>query len=569
MAVWCVDARQIPCDAGKWSGDSGRGVPCSAQCDAGYVCRAGSRSSRPQVCGGAHVYCPLGSAAPLPVGVGFLSTGSADVLTRPDRAPCPPPSANAGVAVFCDGSGRSQVCPGGTFGNSSQLPSAACSGSCAAGYFCPEGSSTPTAHDCGGVERYCPAGSSAAMSLPLGHYSEPENDDVMHRASKRLCEPGRYCVAGWRYNCSGGTIAYDIGRQVPCTELCPEGYFCPNGTGGVTRDISCALPTTYCPRGSSRPFSTPSGHYAISLAGTRGPFSAVAPCDAGSFCAGGVRALCPAGRFGNTSQMNSSLCSGSCEAGYLCVDGSVNATRERCGRAEVYCPAGTPERLPVADGHYSAPLSAPPELRSEQLPCEPGYFCVQGVRYPCPAGRFGSDARLTDDTCTGPCTAGYFCGSGAMVPNETACGSAAVYCPEGSGGPLRVPDGEYSAGVSLETGNRSVACPPGSYCEQGVRRDCPAGTFGCSIRLSTRQCSGNCSAGYFCTAGATSNVEQACGADHDEHPREVYCPSGVGEPAWVDIGHFSLGGTSADRMTAQAVCPLGSYCLHGERVRRG
>jgi hypothetical protein len=233
----------------------------------------------------------------------------------------------------------------------------------------------------------------------------------------------------------------------------------------------------------------------------------------------------------------------------------------------LYCLAGAPQRAIVSEGHYSVPLAADSGLRTGEQPCEPGYYCMHGERRSCPAGRFGSTPALRDDACSGPCAAGFFCGSGATVPNETACGSPAVYCPVGSSHPLPAPDGEYSAGPSPLTANRTVACPPGSYCSAGVRRLCDAGAFGCSIRLSSSRCSGNCSAGYFCAAGATSNVERVCAEQHTDHPQEVYCPSGVGAPLSVPVGHYSYGGVSIDRMTAHAQCPAGSFCQFGVLVR--
>ena len=39
-------------------------------------------------------------------------------------------------------------CPGGTFGNFEGMMKPECSGSCTQGYFCPAGSTTPTANDC-------------------------------------------------------------------------------------------------------------------------------------------------------------------------------------------------------------------------------------------------------------------------------------------------------------------------------------------------------------------------------------------------------------------------------------
>ena len=46
-----------------------------------------------------------------------------------------------------------------------------CSGVCAAGYYCPEGSTSATQRECGGEHLYCPAGSGAPVPVPSGSYS--------------------------------------------------------------------------------------------------------------------------------------------------------------------------------------------------------------------------------------------------------------------------------------------------------------------------------------------------------------------------------------------------------------
>ena len=71
---------------------------------------------------------------------------------------CPAPSspANNYSASYCPGPGDGGLytCPGGVYGNSSGLTTAACSGGCAAGFYCPPGSSTPTAMLCGNATVY-------------------------------------------------------------------------------------------------------------------------------------------------------------------------------------------------------------------------------------------------------------------------------------------------------------------------------------------------------------------------------------------------------------------------------
>ncbi len=41
-----------------------------------------------------------------------------------------------------------------------------------------------------------------------------------------------------------------------------------------------------------------------------------------------------------------------------------------------------------------------------QAPCEPGHYCIDGVRLPCPPGFFGDSPGLSTPSCSGPCAAG-------------------------------------------------------------------------------------------------------------------------------------------------------------------
>ena len=48
-----------------------------------------------------------------------------------------------------------------------------------------------------------------------------------------------------------------------------------------------------------------------------------------------------------------------------------------------------------------------PETRYTQTLCEPGFYCSNGVKTPCPAGRYGATFGLSESFCTGSCAAGY------------------------------------------------------------------------------------------------------------------------------------------------------------------
>ena len=71
-------------------------------------------------------------------------------------------------------------------------------------------------------------------------------------------------------------------------------------------------------------------------------------------------------------------------------------------------------------------------LRSKEMECEPGHYCLQGLRYRCPAGRYGALRRETNPTCQGSCAEGYYCQWSSISPYANPCGSAEKICIEGS-----------------------------------------------------------------------------------------------------------------------------------------
>ncbi len=88
------------------------------------------------------------------------------------------------------------------------------------------------------------------------------------------------------------------------------------------------------------------------------------------------------------------------------------------------------------------------------------------------------------------------------------------YCPEKSSIPLVVDTGYYSVGgeehgVSLAEMHRTnqEICPKGSYCIDGIKFSCPAGTYGYQSGLFNKICSGFCPAGYFCEEGTLEPKE--------------------------------------------------------------
>ena len=67
--------------------------------------------------------------------------------------------------------GIKRKCPVGRYGSTRGLSSPSCSGYCAAGYYCEEGSESERQYPCGGADRFCPPGSTIAQDVHVGYYT--------------------------------------------------------------------------------------------------------------------------------------------------------------------------------------------------------------------------------------------------------------------------------------------------------------------------------------------------------------------------------------------------------------
>ena len=552
-----TSSKQMICAAGRYGSYGGlQDQECSGQCERGYYCPAGSTNATAVRCGsadsagpildladpigsaGAYHYCPLGSAAPVPVTKGYY-TVDGEVTLRANQTICEP-------GFYCQ-KGIRIACPRGTYGSVYGLTNTdaeegrngsalfgfqssthyQCNGLCDPGYYCPYNSSSPTHEKC-----------------PPGRYGGVQGQ--VDAGCTDICPHGHYCPARTviPYECPAGTYGNTTGlvseecnpecAEGGCTaNECEEGYYCPSGSVSP-KQTECGGSHVYCPTGSDTPTDVTEGWYTV------GPFpyenvitrSSQKLCPRGFYCIKGRKIFCPPGTYGVTEGLSTSLCSGLCKSGYYCPQGSYNETLHRC-----------------------------------------------------PAGRYGSSTGLFRSSCTGPCTAGYHCPEGSVSPTELECAIRTpatrldsdvfklagrdtgynsafgevqetqsqsqtqtqtqrdldnnsvlvdvdssgdsnyandaqmykqlrkpngVYCPEGSANPLVVLPGYYTTGNTRTTRTAIVKCPNSSYCVDGVIRDCPAGRYGITERLHNEKCSGPCAAGYFCPAGSTSRNEYPC-----------------------------------------------------------
>ncbi|GMF24118.1 unnamed protein product [Phytophthora lilii] len=633
---YCVDGERHRCPAGTFGNRAGlTSSECSGVCAAGYYCPEGSIVAQAVACATSAVFCPEGSAVPTLTDKGYCGISKNSPAGRrwyDQRKASPGEFAWRGTCY---------PCPAGTYGSDDMETRPTCSGSCAPGYYCPPGSTTPTQHECGSASVYCPKASAKPWNVREGYYTSLQARAITVNTTQAPgCEPGQYrdystTVSAFMDVVTGrspihvdyGDYSFPVAQCVPC----PDGTFkpgtgddvelchpCPGFTtvstsdrrsctcfrmaGGDSFDLSVyalyfEMATQSCelvPKGLVA--SIGDGFASNDSVYTR---SEQFPCERGYFCKNGVRSPCPAGYYGNGILETRPTCSGVCSPGYYCPLASRNSTTNECGDASVFCPSGSSVPTPVWPGYYTVrqlPNGADSLLISDdgfekysvasfgeqalkneairdgQRICEPGTFCLDGKKYLCPAGRYGDQSGETSPLCAGTCTRGYYCPEGSTSPMQRECGADGLICRTGSSEPQLINQGYYSIGITNTTRFFQRPCEPGYFCVDGVKYQCPAGTYGATSGLHTSQCSGKCAPGYYCPSypgpPSISRTQNECGNS------TVYCPEGTGnEPKFVYSGYYSVltsglvdDGRNATQNNVK-ICPKGFYCRQGIRIR--
>lgn len=460
-------------------------------------------------------FCPEGSSSPQKVSEGRYVDMDAQEERICERG------------YYCKDGIRSP-CPGGTYGNARELSDSACSGICRAGFYCPLASVSPEEIPCGGPSTYCPEASSAPVLVDAGFYSP------LNRSMQIECPIGSYCMNGLVFPCPAGSANPDtigLSSQNQCTP-CQAGYFC------YAENITeCGGPDRYCPAAdATSPLAVPEGYYTDTLTGAArkstmmscdyslsDPYCIVMEynalyyasftiigepmnrsvarlCEKGHFCILGDRYECPPGSYGSFEGLITMDCSGVCEPGYFCPAASHSSRQFECPTPDWYCPQGSGSPFPVQVGYYVS------EDKSSELPCELGHYCVNGEMRPCPPGTYGAKQGLSTSLCSARCPAGYYCPEASVEARAFPCESPAVFCPLGSGAPRPTRNGYYTT----EERSWQYVCEVGAYCKDGVKRACPAGTYGDRTGLGSPSCSGACPAGYFCPEGTVEAETWTC-----------------------------------------------------------
>ena len=305
-------------------------------------------------------------------------------------------------------------------------------------------------------------------------------------------------------------------------------------------------------------------------------------CPHGHYCpeASVVPTRCPSGRYGERQGLQDNSCSGPCRAGHYCPLSTVNTKPDAysCGGTHLYCPQASSFPLLADIGFYTIPEAVDGKHRENQTKCEPGWYCVDGVRTKCPVGRYGTTEELSHSNCTAECPSGY-------------------YCPLGSPDPIACPAGTYGATTGLSDVACTGRCQAGHYCPTGStavnQTRCRAGIYGAEEGLTNSQCSPvcepdggtghpnstdivgegrfcqvrHCWAGYYCREASTSPIHNECG------DASVYCPPSSSYPTPVDYGYYTVGHESvrgemqvqgdARVRFSQEQCERGHYCEQG------
>jgi hypothetical protein len=111
----------------------------------------------------------------------------------------------------------------------------------------------------------------------------------------------------------------------------------------------------------------------------------------------------------------------------------------------------------------------------------------------------------------------------------------------------------YNSAVECTRVAQYSVCDEGYFCVRGKRYACAPGRYGAARGVYSPDCSGPCSAGYYCPEYAsTSPTMCECGEP------QSFCPQGSATPLRVEEGYYSIGGTLKTR-SAERKCEPGSW----------
>ena len=242
---------------------------------------------------------------------------------------------------------------------------------------------------------------------------------------------------------------------------------------------------------------SPSLSVSPSMLYTTSPSPSAVSCRVGYFCVfnrttGFVAAQCPAGRYGNTTQLNSPECSGPCPPGHFCPTGTHAPTRFPCPPG-TQCPEGSARPSNCTAGWACAAPGTIDPTTNASASCSPGFYCPGDFACalpPIPCTYSRSDPYALDNSFCPPPAPGAKASAGiAQCPANGRIGSDTVKmvpCPAGRYNP-------YPQSSSFD------ACLP-----------CSRGTYSFDVGWAYPLCFGTCVAGKYGIAVGATTESSAC-----------------------------------------------------------
>ena len=275
-----------PCPAGTFGSVIGLASSvCSGYCAAGQFSVGGATSC---------TLCPpdrFGNAT------GLTTSLCSGPCVAASGSGCDTPggtsSTGTGCAVGRYSSGGACVpCPIGTFGNTTALFTAACSGVCAAvpGSFCGAGATAAFGALCP-PGQYSDGNDTVACSpCPMGRYGDSNGVSTSVCSGVCTAPPGSYCP---------------LGATTPTGFVCPKGSFstggagcspCPAGRYGGVANLTSAACSGSCDVGKY----SYAGAVVCTLCVASSSCTSVCSAAAGSYCNNGTVTVCPKGYYSAT-----------------------------------------------------------------------------------------------------------------------------------------------------------------------------------------------------------------------------------------------------------------------------
>jgi hypothetical protein len=241
-----------------------------------------------------------------------------------------------------------------------------------------------------------------------------------------------------------------VSGAASCSD-CSAGYACGAGSTSPTPAANACPPGRFSIAGATSCSNCTAGYVCPTAASTT---PLLVPCDSGQYSLSGAAACtnCSAGRFGASTAMYASGCTGPCPSGRYSLAGAAACTD---------CTS------PVGYGCGIASTSATGSVCSGQqwgrggaAPCQQcpaGFSCRDGVSTPCPAGFY-----CVDGAAPLPCNASLFCPALSAAPTSCIRGSTrSLWFDVDGDGDLDAVSG-FSAGWSLwlPSGDGAGTCVP-------------------------------------------------------------------------------------------------------------